>query len=102
MEKRRMLPLLIITINVIGVICLIHFAIPYIIHSTVIINPDAMLPAEAWDRAGMILTFGFVPLLTANVLNFKFVKLEQKITKFLFFIPSAVCFIIVISYWITS
>lgn len=102
MGERRMLPLLIIIINVIGVICLAYFAVPYLTHSTVITNPGAMLPAEAWDRAGMILTFGFVPLLAANVLNLIFVKVKQKATKFLFFIPSVVCFIIVISYWTAS
>lgn len=102
MRKGRMLPLLIIIINFIGVICLIYFAVPYLAHSTIITNPDAMLPAEAWDRSGMILTFGFVPLLAANVLAYIVVKMKQKYVRILFFIPSVTCFIIVISYWITS
>ena len=102
MRERKTLSLLIIVINVIGVICLIYFAIPYITHNTTIGNPDAMLPAEAWDSAGMTLTFGFIPLLVANVLNFIFVKVKQKFVRFLFFIPSVICFIIVISYWTTS
>ena len=102
MRERKTLSLLIIVINVIGVICLIYFAIPYLTHNTTIANPDAMLPAEAWDSAGMTLTFGFIPLLVANVLNFIFVKVKQKFVRFLFFIPSVICFIIVISYWTTS
>ena len=27
-----------------------------------------MLPMEAWDRAGMVLTFGLIPLLIANII----------------------------------
>ena len=94
--------LLIIIINVIGVVCLIYYAIPFLIHDTTVVNPNAMLPAESWDRAGMILTFGFIPLLVANVLNFLFVRIKQKLIRFLLFIPSAVCFVIVVSYWTTA
>ncbi|MBD5493685.1 MAG: hypothetical protein HDR12_04735 [Lachnospiraceae bacterium] len=102
MREKKILSLLIIIINVIGVICLIYFAIPFLTHDTAIANPNAMLPAEAWDRAGMTLTFGFMPLLAANALSFLFVRIKRKCVKFLFFIPSVTCFIIVVSYWITS
>ena len=61
-----------------------------------------MLPAEAWDSAGMVLTFGFIPLLIANILCFVVVKTKQKFVSFLYFIPSAVCLIIVLSYWIPA
>lgn len=102
MRERKRLSLLIIIINIIGVICLIYFAIPYLTHNTTIANPNAMLPAEAWDRAGMTLTFGFIPLLAVNILNFIFVKVKQKFIRFLFFVPSVICLIIVVNYWITS
>lgn len=62
-------------------------------------NPAAMLSGEAWDWAGMALTFGFIPLLAANILNFLFVRVRQKCVRFLFFIPSTICFMIVLSYW---
>ncbi len=55
-----------------------------------------MLPAEAWDNAGMALTVGFVPLLLSNALFFAFVKTKHR---FLYFLPSAVCLLIVLSYW---
>lgn len=84
MRERKTLSLLIIVMNVSGVICLIYFAIPYLTHDTTIINPNAMLPAEAWDKAGMPLTFGFIPLLVANVLNFLFVKTKQNLQDFYF------------------
>lgn len=102
MREKRALSLLIIIINIIGVICLIYFAIPYLTHDNTIPYPNAMLPAEAWDRAGMILSFGLIPLLAGNVLSFLTVRTKQRLVRFLFFIPSAVCFIIVISYWITA
>ena len=102
MRENKTLSLFIIIINAIGVICLIYFAVPYLTHNTRIVYPDAMLPFEAWDRAGMVLTFGSVPLLAANTLCFLFVKTKQKFIKYLFYIPSVACFVIVISYWITS
>ena len=102
MRERKTLSLLINIINIIGIICLIYFAIPYVTHDTTITNPDAMIPFEEWDRAGVILTLGFIPLLIANIFNFIFVKLKQKYVRVLFFVPSVICFLIVISYWITS
>jgi len=102
MRGRKASSLLIIVINIIGIICLIYFAIPYLTRDTTIAHPNAMLPAEAWDSAGITLTFGFIPLLVANVLAFIFVKTKQKFARLLFFIPSVICMIIVISYWITS
>lgn len=100
--KEKIVPLLVAAINVIGAICLIRFAVPYLTHSTAVRYPGAMLPAEAWDRAGMALTFGFLPLLLANILGFVFIKARRKPVRLLFFIPSAVCFLIVVSYWITA
>ena len=70
MRENKTLSLLIIILNVIGAVCLIYFAIPYLIHDTTVANPNAMLPAEAWDSAGMALTFGFIPLLAVNVFIF--------------------------------
>ena len=99
-QKNNVLSWLIIVVNIVGVVCLIYFAIPYLTHNVTITNPEAMLPAEAWDSAGMVLTFGFIPLLLANILCFVFVKAKQKLVNLLYFIPSAVCLIIVLSYWI--
>ena len=102
MKQGKMLSLLIIARNTIGVVCLVYFAIPYLTHNVTITNPDSMLPAEAWDSAGMALTFGFIPLLIANIICFVVVKTKQKFVAFLYFIPSIVCLIIVLSYWIPA
>lgn len=101
-QKKNTLSWVIIALNIVGVVCLIYFAIPYFAHNVTVTNPVAMLPMEAWDRAGMALTMGFIPLLIANILYFAVVKIKQKFVSFLCFIPSVVCLIIVLSYWIPA
>jgi len=98
--KRKALEIILIVLNIIEIVILVLFAIPYITYNTKIVDPNAMLPFEAWDRAGMILTLGFVPLLAINIFSFIFIKFKEKYWGFLFFIPSIICFIIVLSYWI--
>ena len=97
---KNILSWIIIALNIVGVVCLIYFAIPYFTHDVTISNPDAMLPAEAWDNAGMALTFGFIPLLITNILGFEVIKTKHKLAAFLCFVPGLVCLIIVLSYWI--
>ena len=70
MTKRKALEILLIVLNIIGIVLLVHFAIPYITYNTKIVDPNAMIPFEEWDMAGMILTLGFVPLLAINILSF--------------------------------
>ena len=99
-------PLLIISliIDIIGILSLIYFAIPYLTHNTAVYHPDAMLPAEAWDSAGTNLTIGFIPLLIANIFAFLYVAKERiKLPlRLLYFIPSLICICLVLSYWITA
>lgn len=102
MKSDKILAIVIIIVNVIGVFCLIYFSVPYLTHNTTIYNPDAMLPAEAWDNAGMTLTIGFIPLLIANVLAFIYLKKFKMPFRLLFFIPSIICICLVVSYLIIS
>lgn len=104
MKSNKPFSIIILIINIIGILCLIYFAIPYLIHNTTVYHPDAMLPVEAWDSAGMTLTVGFIPLLIANIFAFIFVAKERiKLPlRLLYFIPSLVCICLVISYWITA
>ena len=104
MKTNKPLSIIILIINIIGILCLIYFAIPYLTHNTTVYHPDAMLPAEAWDNAGMTLTVGFIPLLIANLLAFMYVakgsiKLPLRI---LCFTPSLICICLVISYLISA
>ena len=89
-------------LNIIGVVCLVYFAIPYLTHNTQIPHPDAMLPAERWDSAGMALTVGIIPLFITNLLGCLFVKVKRNWIRFIFFLPSAICIVIVAHYWINS
>ena len=104
MKSNKPLSIIILIINIIGILCLIYFAIPYLTHNTTVYHPDAMLPAEAWDSAGMTLTVGFIPLLIANIFAFMYVARERiKLPlRLLYFIPSLICICLVVSYWITA
>ena len=104
MRSNKPLSIIILIINIIAILCLIFFAIPYLTHNTTVYYPDAMLPAEAWDSAGMTLTVGFIPLLIANIFAFMYVTKEStKIPlRLLYFIPSLICIGLVISYLITA
>ena len=89
MKAKKALSVTVITLNVIGVICLIYFAVPYLTHDTTVPNPDAMLPAERWDSAGMALTIGLIPMLIVNTLGFLFAgkKGKRSAVNALFFFP---------------
>ena len=102
MKNNKVFSGLLLCLNIVGVVCLVYFAIPYLTHNTQIPHPDAMLPAERWDLAGMTLTVGIIPLFIANLLGCLSVKVKIYWIRFLFFLPSAICIAIVAHYWITS
>jgi hypothetical protein len=89
--------IVIYTINIIGILCLIYFAIPYIMHDNTIRNPNAMLATYSWDTCGFVLTAGLIPLIASNALAYYITK-AKKIVKLLWFIPSIVCIVIVAHY----
>ena len=95
--NNKLLKKLIVVINIIGILCLIYFIIPYVRHDMSIPNPSAMLASYSWDTSGFILTLGLIPLIIVNTLAFIFVKTKLRI---LYFIPSIVCLIIVGHYLI--
>ena len=72
---------IIIGINIIGVICLGYYALPYLMHDT---------------------TIGLLPLVIANLLAFSLIKCQNKWVRFLWLLPSLVCFLIVAHFWITA
>ena len=100
MKKKRG-ELLILSINIIGFLCLIVCAIPYLTHDTRVPNPDAMLPAENWDNAGVCMTLGLIPLIFLNVLAFLRVGKEKikKPLRLLFLLPSVICLVLVVHYF---
>ena len=88
----------VIILNIIGIGCLIYFAIPYLRHDMSVHNPNAMLASYSWDSCGFILTLGLIPLLIANIMAYKFIDLKNNKIKLLYFIPSIICLIIVCHY----
>lgn len=100
--KKKGISILLLMINIIGTVCLVFFAVPYLTHDTRVIYPDAMLPMEKWDRAGILLTAGLLPLLTANISGFLLVTVRQKIIRFLFLVPGIICAVLAGSYWLTA
>ena len=93
---------IIIGINIIGVICLGYYALPYLMHDTTIGNSEAMLPMREYEASGFVLTLGLLPLVLANLLAFLLIKCQNKWVRLLWFLPSLVCFLIVAHFWITE
>lgn len=88
----------ILVVYIIGIICLVYFAIPFLRHDMSIANRNAMISTYSWDTCGFILTLGLIPLLIINILAFKKIDIKNKRLKLLFFIPSLLCLLLVISY----
>ncbi len=102
MLKNKTGKIFLILLNIAGVLCLLWFAVPYLLHDTTVAHPDAMLPAEAWDSAGMALTAGCLPLLAVNIAAFRFVKTRRKSISFLFLVPGVLCLILAGSYLVSA
>lgn len=94
---------LILLLNAAGLLCLAYYGILFLAHDTRMLNPEAMLPMENWDRGGFALTLGLVPLAGANALAYAFLSGEGKRRlRLCWFIPAATCLALVICYIKTS
>ena len=102
MNEKKIYSIITLAINSLALIFLFIIALPYLSHDTTITNPDAMLPMESWDRAGMLMTFSFFPILFADTLGFMLSsEMTEKIyLRLLHFIPAISCLIMVLTYWI--
>ena len=100
MKKYRKLSICISVLNAIGIVCLFYCAALYLSHDTYVVNPDTMLPMMNWERGGMMLTMGVMPMLIANTLGFLYIlkKGTSIIKRLLFFIPSILEVILVLHY----
>lgn len=79
MKKNDINPkkIFIVVLNIIGIVCLIYFAIPFVIHDMSIPNPNTMLAGYRWDTCGFVLTLGLIPLIVANVMAYIFVDSKK-------------------------
>lgn len=94
-NNHKLLKITVIVLNVIGIICLIYFMIPYLKHDMSISNPKAMISSYSWDTSGFILMIGFIPLVIANVMAYIFIDIKSRVLRLLYFIPSLICLILV-------
>ena len=99
MNNNKYFKIAIIVLNILGIICLILFSIPYIRHDMSIPNPNSMLATYSWDTCGFILTIGFIPLLAVNILAYLFLKTKKKYLQLFFYLPSILCLGIIIHYF---
>lgn len=93
---------LLVLVNLCGCLCLVYFGASFISGSVIIDFPAAMLPMERWERGGLALTAGALPLIIANTLGYVFLPFGDKKSRLLIFIPSIVCIALVICYWAKS
>ncbi len=94
----------VLALNLLGVVCLIYFAVPFLTHDTAVPNPDAMIPMARWEGSGFALTAGILPLLFANALAYLLLRgIKGKQRRFLLcFLPAALCAVLAAVYWIGS
>ncbi len=94
----------VLALNLLGVVCLIRFAVLFLSHDVTVRNPDAMLPFQNWEAGGMALTAGVLPLSGANALGYLLLRGERgKDKRFLLcFLPAALCVMLVVLYWAGS
>ena len=94
----------VLALNLLGVVVLIYFAVPFLMHDTTVPNPDAMIPMARWEGSGFALTAGILPLLFANALAYLLLRgIKGKQRRFLLcFLPAALCAVLASVYWIGS
>ena len=102
MNEKKIFSIIFLALNILALIFLFVIALPYLSHDTTITNPDAMLPMESWDRAGVLMTFSFFPILFADTLGFMLSsEMTEKIyLRLLHFIPALACLIMALTYWL--
>lgn len=97
-NKKSIVLVAIVAINILGIVFLAYFLIPYLLHDTSINEIKSNIQLQAWDSAGLILTIGFIPLAAANFAAFFVLKKRHESKNILFFIPSFICFMAMMSY----
>lgn len=93
---------LLILLNICGCLCLAYFGYLFVSGSAIVDAPDAMIPMERWERGGLALTIGAIPLIITNTLGYVMLSCGNKKSRLLLFIPSIVCIGLAACYWIKS
>lgn len=88
-KKSYIIPVAIL--NILGLICLVYFALLYFSGDERILAPDSMIPFKVYEIGGAGLIFGIVPLVIANLLLFFPLKRKGKLIGVLAFLPALIC-----------
>lgn len=87
----KFINLFVAILNIVGILLLLYFAIPYIFNIR-------SLNDYSWETCGFILILGFIPLLITNIMAYVFFKFRNNKISLLLFIPSLLCMILVSHY----
>ena len=100
MRKKIDLPILLI--NVLGILLLVYCGWMLVSGNTAVRDPDAMLPMSEKEAAGILLTFGTVPLFTANLGAFLYLWKDSVFgwKRVLFFLPALISLLLSIHFWV--
>ncbi len=90
----------IIALYIFGILCLLYFAIPYIFHNINIFDITGAFSSNDWLGFGYALIILIIPLIIINILAYIFVDLKNKKMKLLFFIPTVICLLCIVHYFL--
>src|SRR5574344_1417904 len=71
----KFINLFVAILNIVGILLLLYFAIPYIFHIR-------SLNDYSWETCGFILLLGFIPLLITNIMAYVFLKFRNNNQEF--------------------
>ncbi len=87
-------------IYAIGIICVVVLSGMYLQHSTIVPNPDAMIPMMKYEIAAWRLIIG-LPFMIASCISIVLVYKIRKVTKrMLISLPAVVCLVMCASFFI--
>lgn len=83
------------TIYAIGTCITLLLSIVFLSHSDIVINKDAMIPFQLYEKAFILLAFGVVPMVIACYMVYKVYEIKNsyhsKRNSIIIFIPGIIC-----------
>jgi hypothetical protein len=99
MTKNAFLKIVLWGIYLIGICCVVYFGYLYLEHSTVIANPDAMLPMMQYEQAAWKLLIGF-PFMIASCASIEVIqKSKPLVVRLLILLPALIELALIVSFW---
>lgn len=102
MQNNKILKILSIIIYIIGIMFVIVLGVKYVMHSTEILNPDAMLPVMRYELASFKIIIGTPIMFISSIFTKYMNMIKGKRNTFLILLPGIICIIISLHYIISS